>query len=411
MRRREDDSGTAFIIVVTITSILFVMATTLMTTALYQTQMSDLRTGQLRATHVADAGINAYLYQLKSQPGYYTTDPSTGWVSIGTGESYSVVAQPPTATQPLTLYSTGSSSDGTVTIAASVRFPTFADYMFLSNSDLVFAQNALVNGQVRSNGNITNSGHITGPVTAGGAVTGSGQFDQGFQQHQPAVDFNQVLVDMDTIRQSAQGNGVYFPASGAYGYRVTLDHSTAVIEKVTGGTTSGNLTTSYVEAITIPDSGALYFSDEVWVQGNYGKPVTIVSDGDIYVPANLVPTDPDSTVTCGLIAHGNIIVPSWYASVPQDMSLTAAMLAQSGRVYADMKTGVFRNSITITGSLTYYDANGGFVSMSGNTPVAGFLSRTYTYDQRLDGFPPPKYPIIQDGSLKVETWVENRPVG
>jgi type II secretory pathway pseudopilin PulG len=29
------------------------------------------------------------------------------------------------------------------------------------------------------------------------------------------------------------------------------------------------------------------------------------------------------------------------------------------------------------------------------------------YDQRLDDFPPPKYPVIQDGTLKVNTWVED----
>jgi hypothetical protein len=398
-------------VVMSITSLLFVMATTLMTVALYQSQMTGLRTGRVRATHVADAGINAYLYQLKNASGYYTTNPSTGWVTIGTGEKYSLIASAPANGQPLTLYSTGVSTDGTVTIAAAVRFPTFADYMFLSNSDLNFAANALVNGQVRSNANITNNGHITGKVMAGGLVTGSGQLDQGSANHQPTVDFNQVLVDMDNIMLSAKGNNVYFPASGVYGYRVTLDHSTAVIEKITGGTTSGNLTTTYVAAMTVPDSGALYFSDSVWVQGNYSKPVSVVSDRDIYIPANLTPTDPASTVTCGLIAHGNIIVPCWYASVPQDMVLTAAMLSQSGRVYADMKQGVFRNTITITGSLTYYDANGGFVSMSGSTPVAGFRSRTYSYDQRLDKFPPPKYPVIHDGSLKVDTWVEDRPIG
>jgi hypothetical protein len=88
------------------------------------------------------------------------------------------------------------------------------------------------------------------------------------------------------------------------------------------------------------------------------------------------------------------------------------MLSQSGRIYADTKQGVFRNSIVITGSETYYDANGGFVVVDsyGNS-VAGFLNRTYTYDQRLDDFPPPKYPIIQDGSLKVNTWIEDRTHG
>jgi len=37
----------------------------------------------------------------------------------------------------------------------------------------------------------------------------------------------------------------------------------------------------------------------------------------------------------------------------------------------------------------------------------GFSQRTYTYDQRLDIYAPPRYPVVHDGSLKVATWVEH----
>jgi hypothetical protein len=213
---------------------------------------------------------------------------------------------------------------------------------------------------------------------------------------------------MDDIMLSAKGNNTYFAASGVYGYRVTISGQTVTVDKITGGTTTGVLTTVPVRSVTIPASGALYFSDSVWVSGAYSAPVTIVSDHDIYIPNNYVPSDPNSTVTSGLIAKGNIIVPCWYASVPQQMSLTAAMLSQSGRIYADTKQGVFRTSIAILGSETYFDANGGFVTVNQyGQAIAGFLSRTYTYDQRLDDFTPPKYPVILDGSLKVDTWIED----
>ncbi len=394
--------------VIATTSILFVLATTLMLMVGYQTQSTMIRTSRVRAMHVADAGINAYLFQLKSQYGYYLTAPDTGVVSIGNGESYRVTAQPAANGKPLTLYSTGAAGDGTVTIAATIRFPSFADYMFLSNADIRIGSAALINGQVRCNSNIINAGHITGKVTAAGTVSNTGVMDQGALQHQAAVDFNQVLADMDTIMLSAKGNNSYFPASGAYGYRVTVNGANVTIDKITGGTTTGVLVTTPVRTMAVPTSGAFYFSDSVWVSGSHSVPLTIVSDKDIYIPNNYGPSTMNSTVTGGLIAHGNIIVPCWYASVPQDMSLTAAMLSQSGRIYADTKQGVFRNNITITGSETYYDANGGFVVVDSNgNATAGFRNRTYTYDQRLDDYPPPKYPVIQDGSLKVDTWIED----
>jgi hypothetical protein len=408
-RRILGDAGSAFMTVIATTSILFVLATTLMMMVGYQTQTTAMRTTRLRATHVADAGINAYLYELKAQYGYYLTAPDTGVISIGDGEAYRVTAQPAANGKPLTLYSTGSAGDGTVTIAATVRFPSFADYMFLSNADLNIGSAATINGQVRCNSNIINAGHITGKVTAAGTVSNSGHIDQGYTEHQAPVDFNQVLADMDTVMLSAKGNNSYFAASGAYGYRVTVNGQSITVDKITGGTTTGNLTTVPVRTLTVPSSGALYFSDSVWVSGAYSVPLTIVSDYNIYVPNNYAPSTMNSTVTGGLIARGDIIVPCWYSSVPQNMTLTAAMLSQSGRVTADMKLGVFRDSIVITGSETYYDGNGGFVTVDGNgNALGGFRSRTYTYDQRLDDYPPPKYPVIQDGSLKVATWIEDK---
>jgi hypothetical protein len=406
---QANDRGTALMTVMATTMILFVLATTLMMMVGYQTQSTALRTKRVRATHVADAGINAYLYQLKNQYGYWSQVPDTGWVGIGDGERYRVKVTPASGSTPLTMYSTGTADDGTVTIAATIRYPSFADYMFLSNQDINIGSAATINGQVRCNQDINNAGHITGKVTAAGVVTNTGRMDLGFTQHQAAVDFNQVLAAMDDIMLSAKGNNAYFASSGAYGYRVTLNGQTVTIEKITGGITTGNLTTVAVKSMAVPPSGALYFSDNVWVSGTYSTPVTICSDHDIYVPNNFVPSNLNSVNTAGLIAKGNIIVPCWYASVPQAMTLTAAMLSQSGRIYADTKQGVFRTSIVITGSETYYDANGGFVTIDqyGNS-IAGFLNRTYTYDQRLDDFPPPKYPVIQDGSLKINTWIEDR---
>lgn len=403
------DAGSAFMTVIATTSILFVLATTLMMMVGYQTQSTLIRTSRVRAMHVADAGINAYLFQLKTQYGYYLTAPDTGVITIGDHETYRVVARPAANGKPLTLFSTGTAGDGTVTIAATVRWPSFADYMFLSNEDIRIGSAALINGMVRCNSDVINAGHITGRVLAAGTVSNTGVLDQGSLSHQAAVDFNQVLADMDLIMTSAKGNNSYFPASGALGYRVTVNGQSVTIDKITGGTTTGVLVTTPVRTMAIPTSGAFYFSDSVWVSGSYSAPVTIVSDRDIYIPNNFAPADMNSTVSGGLIAHGNIIVPCWYASVPQQMTLTAAMLAQSGRIYADTKQGVFRDRITITGSETYYDANGGFViTDSYGHDVAGFHNRTYTYDQRLDDYPPPKYPVIQDGTLKVDTWIEDK---
>jgi len=392
------------------TSILFIMATTLMTVVAYQSQATALRVGRVRATHVADAGINAYLYLLRKHYDTYKANLDTGWVTVSGVEKYRVRVVPPTDGKPLTLYSTGVAGDGTQTIAATVRFPTFGDYMFLSGSDLSIAADALINGQVRSNGNIDigSQGKITGKVIAGGVVTGNGSTDRGYLQHQPTIDFNQVLATMDDIRNAAGASSSFFPASGALGYRVVVTGNSVAIDKVVSGIDTGKFVTEPVTAPAIPSSGVFYFADTVWVQGAYSRSVTIVADGDINLIGDYAPLSQNSTATSGLIAKKNIIVPSWYGN--NVMNVNAALLSQSGAIYADIKQGFIRERINITGSLSYAYSGGGFVT--GNKypgqPVAGFRQNVYTYDQRLNLYPPPMYPVIRDGSLKVDTWIENR---
>lgn len=411
LKAGRSDRGTTLMTVMATTSILFVMATTLMTVVAYQTQATGIRVGRVRATHVADAGINAYLYRLRTDFSSYLSNLDTGWVTVSGVEKYRVTVTPPSGGKPLTLHSTGVAGDGTATIAATVRFPTFGDYMFLSNADLAIAGDAYVGGQIRSNGSVVNGGgEIVGKVTAGGTVTGNGKFDRGYLENQPIVDFNQILTTMDGIMLSAKTSSSYFPPSGTYGYRVTVNGSSVVIDKVTDGITTGDFVTTPVASLSIPSSGVLYFADDIWVVGAYSVPVTIVSEGDIYLIGDYTPSDPLSTVTSGLIAKNNIIVPSWYRSVKDAMTINAALLAQSGRIYADIKQGVIRSRINVSGALSYYDSGGVFGTVDKFTgqPISGFRQNVYTYDQRLNLYPPPMYPVIRDGSLKVDTWIEDK---
>jgi hypothetical protein len=407
------DAGSAFMTVMATTSILFVLATTLMMMVTYQTQTTSIRTARVRATHAADAGLNAYLYEYRRAGGYIHEVPDTGVVTIGDGESYRVRSVEATAGRQTTLYSTGAVDGSTVTIAATVRYPSFADFMFLSDASILIGNTAVITGQVHSNHDIDNSGHITGKVTAAGSIVNTGRMDQEPLANQAPISFDNVGMDMVTIMDSAIGNNAFFGPSGQMGYRAVVSGRTVTVSKVTGGTTTGVLSTTPVRSLTIPPSGTLYFADTVWISGNYSVPLTIVSNGtdmdkrgNIYVMGDYVPTDPNSRVTGGLIAKLSIIVPAWYPSVPDQMRLTAALLAKTGSITADMKQGVYRESIVINGSETYF-GQGGFALVSGSTVVGGFRNRTYSYDQRLDDYAPPYYPVIQDGKLIVETWVED----
>jgi hypothetical protein len=403
------------VLVVGVSVILFLLATTILVVSSYLTMMTQAQEVRLKAVHVADAGLNAYLYELRRDPLYYVDHPVLG-PTVQEDGSWIVTATAPTTVDALTLRAEGrlGSSPASVTVVATVRFPTFADYMFLSGTDINIGAGALITGKVRSNGNIDNDGEITGAAYAVGTITGSGRFGTalplGSQTRYPGdaeIDFGQVSTDTEAMREAAVAAGSYLDASGSSGYRITFSGTTYTAQKVTGGMNDGNLHLDpTVITRTIPPVGVLYVLGDAWVSGSYSTPVTVCGSNDIYVPDNYGPADIGSRVTGGLVARRNIIVPTFYASVPTSMTLTAALLAQTGTVFGDLSTSTLKNHMTINGS-NAYSTYGYFVQMSGSTPIRGWRTRDYKYDPRLDLYPPPRFPIIHEGSLKVNTWMEN----
>jgi hypothetical protein len=418
----RDDSGIAMIIVVGVVTVLFLLTTMLVVVSNYMLTSGRQQEIRVKTVHVADAGLNAYLYELRRDSLYYQTNPTLGPVVQDDGV-WVVTAMPPTSTSPLTLRAEGrlNSQATSKTVVATVRFPTFADYMFLSNADINIGADAYIVGKVRSNGNVNNAGEITGSTYAKGTITGAGQFGTALPSGstvkfpgQVTVDFSQVTADTNVILAAATASGTYYaaPGTGYVGYKVTVTGTTYTCEKVKSVTTNGTMVTEAIVGQTgkaIPASGVLYFAGtttDVYVQGTYDKPITICSMRDIYIINDYKPVNALSANTAGLIAKRNNIVPTGYTSVPQDMILTAALLSQEGSTYGDLSTTVIKNSIVITGSNSYF-TYGYFAQYSGSTVTRGFANRTYAYDQRLDLYAPPRYPVVHDGSLKVNTWIED----
>lgn len=408
----RDDSGVAMVIVVAIMVILFMLTSTLIALATLQSRNEASHEWRVKAMHMADAGLNAYLYQLRRDPTYYVSHPDMGPQSLEDGV-WRVTTTAPTEDEPLTVRCTGfiPSREVTRTVVATVQFPTYAEYMFLSNADINIGSGATIEGKIRTNGSISNAGTVTGKAYAHGTIGGSGTFEQGYEANQPIVNFASVSADMAAMKTKAQSSGFYFDGSGGKGYKVVLINGQISVDRVTGGLETGNLTTEHIGTYAIPADGIVYFGDgpsnneDVWVSGDYSVMVTIAADRDIYVPDDLEPVNPNAKATCGLVARRHVVVPSWYPSVPNSMKLTAAMLAQTGKIYGDYRIGTVKNRIDITGSMSYYEY-GYFAVSSGGTVIGGFRNRTYSYDPRLEIFAPPSFPILRDGSLKVSTWIE-----
>ncbi len=401
----RDDRGIALPMVVIVTAVIFVLATLILSLAMYRTNTVARQTSREVAVAAADAGLNAYLYRLANLSGFL--EPLDGSYD---GVSWRVTATPPSGAVPLTLRSTATLDSGkTRVVVAQVKFPTFAEYAWLSHNTISVGAGATIYGKIHSNSNITNSGTITGQATASGTCSGSGTW--GYPDRLPpksnarSISFEAVSADMAEMKVLAQQNNptTYWDALGStgLGYEVVLSGINATIYRVTAssgsGGTGGPTSEVLIGTVQVPANGVMYFDDDVWVKGTYNAGLTIVSGPRSIRPSgNLVAQDPDNhTKSLGLIAFEDFIVPATWSSLPTNLTIQAAILAQTGQITSE-SPATKKSSITMDGSMASYLTP----SMS-----QGFQTRYYYYDSQLDSFPPPKYPSTGD-KLHFKSWIE-----
>lgn len=411
-----DEQGWAMVTVVGIMVVIFLMLTATLTILDYETRQTSLNVNHAERVQIADGGLNAYLYEVRQNANYVTTNPHMGPVAFGQG-TYEVQATPASGTVPITIVSTAKLSGSPVAtrVSATVRFPTFSDYMFLCNGSIDIGADATIYGKIRANGDINNDGTCQDTVMASGRITGSGRFNGNPAQQagQPTVNFGQVTGDLASIKSKAQANGTFLPANSNAGYYVHLEGASIRVTRVLSqNQTTGLLSLATTSAVyTIPGNGAIYFDDDIWVDGSYSQSLTIGvgspsgSTGTVYIKDNLTNSGTAST-TMGIIAKVSVEVQYWVSTFPNDATIQAALLAQTGHIEADWhNTGILRHSLTLRGS-NAYAVQSGFVMVSGGRDIEGFDNRYYIYDNNLDMFPPPGYPVLAGGNMGVSSWRE-----
>jgi hypothetical protein len=326
---------------------------------------------------------------------------------------------------------------------SKVAFPTFADYTMLANCEIRIGVDANIYGKVHSNSTFSGSGgnyavYNQGKIWPVGGIPGSGEIyavgaiygapspsrnENGLAGRHagvPVVDFAKVTTDIAAIRDRATASATRFYVPGTngvptgLGYRLKLSGTTYTLDLVkTGSKTKGGLTyTLNYRTGNIPASGVFYFDGDVWVQGDYASMVTVASGNDIYICQNIAPTSTTAKKTCGLIAAKNIWIPDNYptAEMPDALSIQAALLAMDGECGAVLDSALtpwrLRTSATFIGSRAYKLPGGLVLVDSTGKELLGFNNRVYNYDANLDSNPPPMFPIIKTGALKIVTWTE-----
>lgn len=423
------DEGVALFVVIAAMAMLFVLATMLIMMSVYQIESTKRMESRSMAIQMADAGINAYMYELKRDPVYHLSHPTLGPVATAEG-SWSVSATVDTSGS-IVLRSTAvvPGRNETRTIIAKVKYPTFADYAMLSDANINWGPNRYIDGPVHSNGSVTqneNTTIITGLVSGVTGVNGytdaahmqDGFIDDMTNPKATTIDFNQLTSKFDSLQTRANNSGNYIAPSGAKGYRIVFSGSRYNLDKVlTYSDDTGAITVSAVRTNSVvPTDGVIYINDDTWISGTYSVPITLAvgdpsgtADYDAYIADNFRAADRNGGYKAGVIAKSDIIIPYWYtsSSYPTSWTIQAALLSQNGYVGAFTNTAPYtgrtKPNINTDGSIASR-LPGYFLSTDGYGNQTGFPARGIYYDAGLKTNPPPQYPVI--GSLKILSWTE-----
>lgn len=418
------------------------------------------------ALNVAEAGINYYLWHLSHNP----TDYCDGGACVGSGPygpfthdyfdasgnasgSYSLTITPPTGSSSVTtVKSTGLTVTGQQrTILATLGVPSFAQYSFVTNSEIWFGNTETTNGLVHSNKGIHFDGTANGVVSSaaqtykpstcfgGDGSTKNGIWGTGGPQSYwnfpvPQVNFNQVTSDLSTLQATAQTSGIYLPTLvnnkgkktfSGYALKFNAD-GTVLVGNVTGSADNGGVTngcnahpayTSLMQTVqwesaarSLPSNGVIFVADNAWVWGTVTEPTTVASgrlpdtastNTNIFLQNDINYSTQDGSVSLGLISQGDLVVNS---ASENDLNIDAFLLSQNGRVFRPYYAGNTKNSITIYGGIatnswwTWSWVNGS------NQVTSGYRNTVSTYDNYLALQPPPLFP--QTGSFAILSWRE-----
>jgi hypothetical protein len=404
--------------------------------ALFEHRASSRKHNRDVAFNIAEAGANYYRWHLAHNPDDYTdgTGQPGPYVHDFLDKDGNVMGQysleidnPLSGSTIVTVRSTGWSiwaPNIQRTVQVRLGFPALTDYTFVEDSNMSFSPTTEVFGKVHANGWINFDGTAHAQIQSAQSVSGSGGPEEFWEFPVPEKDFFGITADLAAIRDLADDDGIHLYSSGDEGWHIVfLSDGTFDLYRVTARECYAANTwycegrgrrrqcywdllcydirsEVFVQNHVIPDNGAVFVEDNIWVDGEVNGRVTLGAGRfpvlpstyqEIYINGNILYSEKASDDVLGLISQGNIIVP---LDVPNDMEVDAAALSQFEKIYRprynDGYVENIRNSLTFFGSQISYNGGGW---KYGNPVVSGFVNTNHVYDGNLRYYPPPGFPV------------------
>lgn len=453
-------------LVLTISVIMLIVTSAIIALAYRNFQIVKQQSNSNSALNVSEAGINYYLWHLS----HNNTDYCDGNSCSGNGPfgpythtyydsfgkqsgSYSITITPPVlGGSSVGVRSVGTAATGEKrTVVATLGLPSFAQYSFVSNSEVWFGGSESTDGIVHSNKGVHFDGTANGVVSSavqsyipsscfGGngstqnGVWGTGGPQSYWQFPVPQIDFNGVTADLNTLKTAAQTGGIYLPTTAnnanqvsRNGYSIQLNaDGTIRIGVVTSSKDSGGLNSSCAQHSAYyslmqsviweatnrqaPSNGVIFIADNAWVWGTVTGRLTVASarlpdigttNTNIFLQDNITYAAKDGSAALGLVSQSDVVVNSSSANA---LELDGYMLSQKGKVFRPYYSSNVKSSITTYGGIgsnswwTWSWVNGG------NQVTSGYQTTNSAFDTHLALSPPPFFP--KTGSFAVLSWKE-----
>jgi len=390
-----------------------------------------------RAFYIAEGGlerVRAYLTSLEEE------DPNANPVGqIFTGEmpgggTYIVEitedANPYGWLDAYEVVSTGSKDGVLRQVKATVVAETFAIYQWFIGSTgggySWFRSGERFEGPVHLNGNIDVDGDpwFGGIVRAGGHdnfTQGSNPvFERGYELNVERVDLPRPIDVRATLKINAEVGGKVFDKIGPNGaywdVKLEGDFLTAAQFDRNGDPIPGTL----VDVLNFAGmNGAIWFNDDIHLQGVLDGEVTIGVDGDVHIVSDVLYADstPGSGPNdgcddiLGVVAagqsQGNVII-DYTLDNRNDCEMHGVFMALQNTIEAeDYQHHQPRGELILYGGLMAQSAIHLASYNNGGMLRSGYY-RNYHYDSRVMTLPPPFFPFASNFSLA--TWEEVVPV-
>jgi hypothetical protein len=433
------DQGSAMIVAMLMGAVFTALSAGLMANALAESGRSGRAVQGTTSHAAAEAGVDDYIAKLKQDQTYFLhtvhpgestrkdsgsaftataglawngalawTYPSgrDAWRGLDNGYQYNlqITAGVP-GSGTVRIVSTGrkvGSTTGLRTLEVLLRPASIADYQMVSNDDVTFPSGVVTKGKVYAGvdqnnvqHSISHAGTAFGDLYAEGSITRAPTYQDGAQGYDSStirsviptpLNFNTFTTSLVDIKAAAQtGDGVYLDDPTKDGWRLTFNsnNSTVTIASCKRNGTSHlaavSPTCTTTTTVPVPTIGAIYVGQSVIVSGKVRGQVTVASNADVVVGADITYGTRGVDVL-GLVAKNDMIVAQW---APNNLTWYSATVAQTG-AWRSWTTNGSKSLVTFVGS----------TATNKSADMRMFKNQDIKYDENLLYLRPPFFPVV-----------------